>query len=187
MATMRKPDAAAKAKKKSDAAEVARRVGEVLRIRLDGAQLHDTVHYASENGWNVSDRQVATYIRRADELLVERQDKSRKRVIARRLSQREALFARALNAADYRTALAVLADLDKLQGHYPEKDVKELVKLATTQGLRIAELEKRLALATGEGPPVTPPTVPPARPAGAGDPPGRPARPLPGGPGPADG
>jgi hypothetical protein len=187
MATKRKPDAAAKAKKRADAAEAARRVGEVLRIRLDGAQYHDVVQFAAENGWGIQERQLREYIRRADELLVGRQDKSRKRVIARRLSQREALFARAVNAADYRTALAILTDLDKLQGHYPEKDVKELVKLAATQGLRIAELEKRLALATREGPPATPPTVPPAGPAGAGDPPGGPARPLPGGPGPTDG
>jgi hypothetical protein len=35
-----KPDAA-RAKKKAEAAEVARRVEEVLRVRLDGAQFHD--------------------------------------------------------------------------------------------------------------------------------------------------
>jgi hypothetical protein len=64
----------------------------------------------------------------ADELLVERQDKSRKQVIARHLAQRQALFARALKAADYRTALAILADEAKLRGLYPEKEIKELVR-----------------------------------------------------------
>src|SRR5947207_5867608 len=103
---------------KSDTATVARRVEEVLRIRLDGAQFHDIVQYASEKRWGVSDRQLWTYIRRADDLLVERLEGKRKRVIARRLSMREALFARAVNAADYRTALAILSDMDKLQGHY---------------------------------------------------------------------
>src|SRR5687767_8634471 len=89
---------------KSDTAEVSRRVEEVLRIRLDGAQYHDILQHAAENGWGVNERQLRTYMSRADDLLVERQDKSRKKVIARHLAQRQALFARALNAADYRTA-----------------------------------------------------------------------------------
>src|SRR5262245_46650457 len=131
--------------KKSDKAEIARRVEEVLRIRLDGAQFHDIVQHGSEKGWGVTDRQIRKYIARADELLVERQDKSRKKVIARHLAQRMALFARAVNAADYRTALAILADEAKLRGLYPEKEIKELVKLAAAQGVRIEELERRLA------------------------------------------
>ena len=35
-------------KPKASEAEVALRVGEVLRIRLDGAQFHDVVQYAAE-------------------------------------------------------------------------------------------------------------------------------------------
>src|SRR5688500_8500806 len=108
----------AKTSPKADNAEVLRRVEEVLRIRLDGAQFHDIVQYAAEKGWGLKDRQIRTYIRRADALLVERQDTSRKRVIARHLAQRQALYARAVNAADYRTALAILADEAKLRGLY---------------------------------------------------------------------
>ena len=119
---------------KSSVAEVALRVEEVLRIRLDGAQYHDVVQYAAEKGWGLKERQVATYIRRADDLLVERQDKSRKRAIARHLARREALFARCVNAADYRTALAVLTDLAKLQGLYPDsRELKELLRLAAAR------------------------------------------------------
>ncbi len=125
--------------KKSDDPETARRVDEVLRIILDGAQSWDVVQYASGKGWGVSEWQVRTYIARADDLMAEQQAKKRRKVIARRLSQREVLFARAVNAADYRTALAILSDMDKLQGHYPEKDIKELVKLAAAQGQRIEE------------------------------------------------
>jgi hypothetical protein len=144
------------AKKKSDSAEVARRIDEVLRIRLDGAQFHDVLHYASENGWGVSERQLRTYLARADELLVERQDRSRKKVIARHLAQRQALFARAVNAADYRTALAILDSDAKLRGLFPDsREVKELLKLAAAQGGRIEELERRLkdALALAAPPP----------------------------------
>ena len=98
----------------------------MLRIRLDGAQFHDVVQYAAENGWGPKDRQVRTYIQRADKLLVERRDKSRKKVVARHLAQRQVLYARAVNGADYRTALAILDSDAKLRGLYPEKEVKEL-------------------------------------------------------------
>jgi hypothetical protein len=106
-------------KKNATSAEVSLRVEEVLRIRLDGAQFHDVVQYASEKGWGVSDRQIGNYIRRADDLLVERQDKGRRRILARHFAQRSALYARAINAADYRTALTVLQDEAKLRGLYP--------------------------------------------------------------------
>ena len=95
------------AKKKAESAEVARRVEEVLRIRLDGAQYHDVVQYAAEKGWDLRERQLREYMRRADDLLVERQERSRRRLLARHIAQREALFARAVNAADLRTALAI--------------------------------------------------------------------------------
>lgn len=134
-----------KTKPKSDGAEIARRVDEVLRIRLDGAQYHDVLQYASKQGWDVSPRQVSTYIRRADDLLLERMERNRKRLVARRLAQREALFARAVSGGDFRTALVILSDMDKLQGHYlGDRDLRELIKLASAQEKRIRELEQRL-------------------------------------------
>lgn len=148
------PEPGTKPKKKADAATVALRVEEVLRIVLDGAQLHDVMEYATGKGWGLKERQIRDYIRKANELLVERQSKSRKKVIARHLAQRQSLYARAVNAADYRTALAILADEAKLRGLYPEKDVRELVKLATEQGAKIAEMEARIRAHTlGAHPP----------------------------------
>jgi hypothetical protein len=172
---------------KATKAEIAKRVDEVLRIRLDGAQFHDIVQYGSEKGWGVGERQIRKYIRRADDLLVERQDKGRRRVIARHIAQRQTLYARAVNAADHRTALAILADEAKLRGLYPDRDLKELAKLAAAQGRRIEELEGRLARQHTPGP--APAAGPPAGPAGGGDPgrAGGPAGGVPGGPGPADG
>jgi hypothetical protein len=149
---------------------------------------HDIVQYAAEKGWNVCDRQVRTYIERADNLLMERLDKKRKRTIARRLSQREALFARAVNAADYRTALAILSDMDKLQGNYTsDRDIRDILKLATVQEERIRELERRLADAT-RPPGAIPPTGPPAGPTGEGSTgeAGGSAGSVPSGPGPVD-
>jgi 3-dehydroquinate synthase class II len=137
---------ARKKKPKSDTAEVAKRVDEVLRIRLDGAQFHDVVQYAAEKGWGINERQIRTYMKRADALLVERQDRKRKPLIARRIAQREALFARAVNAADLRTALAILDSADKLRGLFTDpKEMRELSRLVSAMTARIADLERRLA------------------------------------------
>lgn len=155
---------------KADAAEVARRVEEVLRIRLDGAQYHDVVQYAAEKHWDLKERQLREYMARADDLLVRRQEKSRKRLIARRVAQREALYARCVNAADHRTALAVLSDLDKLQGLYPEKELKDLVKLAAAQAERLRQLEARLDASGGQAPGGAPAAGPATGPAGGAGP-----------------
>ena len=171
----------------SDAAEVARRVEAVLRIRLDGAQHHDIVAYAEEQKWGVSDRQVRTYIRRADELLVERRDTNRRRLVARHVAQRESLFARAVNGADYRTALAIVDSLAKLQGLFTDaRELKELVRLAAALGARLVELEKRLEDARRHpaGAPAAGPADGPAPGADTGA--GGAVGPLPGGPGTAD-
>lgn len=115
--TPQKP--AKKPGQKAAHATVTLRVAEILQIRLDGAAFHDCVAFANEKGWNVSERQVGRYIEAADELLAERQDRKRRRVIARHIAQRQALYARAVNAADFRTALAVLSDEARLRGLYP--------------------------------------------------------------------
>ena len=179
-----------KAKQRADRVEVAKRIEEVLRIRLDGAQFHDVFQFAAEKEWGLSERQVRNYMRKADDLLVERMDRSRKRTIAQHLSRREALYARAVNAADYRTGLAVLSDLAKIQNLYADsRDLKDLLKLAASQDARIRDLEDRLRAAALRDSAPTPPAVAPSGPlggVGTGDDAG-PFGDLPGGPGPADG
>lgn len=121
------------------------RLAEVLRIRLDGAQLHDVIDYAAEKAWGLTEAEVRALIRRADDTLVARRETSKKRIRARHVAQREALYARALNGGDVRTALAVLADLAKLQGLTDEaRQRRDLLNLARAQDARIAELEADL-------------------------------------------
>jgi hypothetical protein len=64
-------------------------------MRLDGAEFHDIVRYAAEQGWNVRERQLWNYIRAADELLVGRLEKDRDKLLARHVAQRRALYAQA--------------------------------------------------------------------------------------------
>ena len=52
-----KPDPPKKRPAKATNAEIALRVEEVLRIRLDGAQFHDIVQYAAEKEWGLKERQ----------------------------------------------------------------------------------------------------------------------------------
>jgi hypothetical protein len=126
-----KPKSTATTGKKSKAIIVAQRIEEILRIRLDGAEFHDIVQYAAEQKWNVKERQLWNYIHRADELIVERQMKGRKKLLARHLTQRRSLYARALNSGDHRTCLAILTDEAKLRGLYPEQELKKTVPGAT--------------------------------------------------------
>ncbi len=122
---------------KATKAEVAQRIEEVLQIRLDGAEFHDVLQYASEKQWNVGERQLWHYIKASDVRLVKRLEKDRGRLLARHIAQRRSLYARALNAADYRTCLAVAKDEAELQGLYPKpedelrREVEELKKLLT--------------------------------------------------------
>ena len=106
---------------KSSKVEVAKRVEEVFRLRLGGAEYADIVQYASapEQGWDVSERQLWNYIAAADALVKERFDARAEHLLARHLLQRRQLYAHAMGAGDFRTALAVLSDEAKLEGLYP--------------------------------------------------------------------
>jgi len=104
---------------KAEKAEIARRIDEVLRIIVDGAEFHDIVQYAAEKQWGVKERQLRNYIAKANDLLAQRRERDRDKLLARHIAQRRNLYARALNAADYRTALTVAKDEAELEGLYP--------------------------------------------------------------------
>ena len=65
---------------------------------------------------------------KADDILAERQERKLRPLVALHVARREALYARCVNAADYRSALAVLQDLAKLQGLYPEPKSRRLLR-----------------------------------------------------------
>jgi hypothetical protein len=121
---------------KASKATVQARVEEVLRIRLDGAEFWDVREYAREKeqepgtawtlpegGKPLSDGQLWRYIARADRLMAESCRASRKKLLRRHQTQRRNLYAKAVSAGDYRTALAVLRDEAELQGLYPPRKV----------------------------------------------------------------
>jgi hypothetical protein len=106
-------------KARSSKATVRSRVEQVLDMRLAGAQKRDVRRFAAENKWRISERQLERYIQASDELLAASLEKDRAKLINRHLGQRQALYARAADTGDYRTALAVLKDLAQLGDLYP--------------------------------------------------------------------
>jgi hypothetical protein len=121
---------------KATKAIVLRRVEEVLRIRLDGAEFWDVREYAREkeaeegSAWHLSegakplsDGQLWRYIAAADKLIAESCRASRKKLLRRHLAQRRNLYAKSVLAGDYRSALAVLRDEAELEGLYPPKKI----------------------------------------------------------------
>src|SRR5215469_7170295 len=117
-------------------AQIQARVEEVLAIRMDGAEFWHVREYAREkeqeegSAWQLdegqkplSDGQLWRYIAKADRLIAESCRASRKKLLRRHLAQRRNLFAKAVSAGDYRTALAVARDEAELQGLYPPKKI----------------------------------------------------------------
>lgn len=148
--------------------EVNQRVEEVLRLRLKFAQFHDVVQWASDHNWGVTERQLWNYIRKADELIAERSERSRRRLLARHIAQREALAARELDSAkpNLRTVLAIADSKAQLEGLLIDgKELKALAKIAADQAAEIEKLKKERANAAGVHPPSSAP-----EPEGPGEP-----------------
>jgi hypothetical protein len=110
--------------KRATKAEVAARVEEVLHARLNGAEFHDLQALAREKKWNISERQLWNYVAAADRTIADHFEDDRDRLFRRHVFQRRALYARALQDGDYRTALAIAKDEAALHGLYAAKKVQ---------------------------------------------------------------
>jgi hypothetical protein len=122
-------------KSKATQAEVRLRVLEILRIMLDGAEWFDVCEFVREQEqtagsvWELKERkplsesQVWRYIQKANREIALSCRTSSKRLLRRHLAQRRNLYAKAVNAGDIRTALAVLRDEAELEGLYPPKKI----------------------------------------------------------------
>jgi hypothetical protein len=109
---------------------VAARVGELLRITLDGAEdCWDWCEYVREKesdpaspwfvpegGKPLSYSQIRRYVAKVDRLIAESCRASRKKLFRRHLAKRRNLYAKAVSQGDVRAALAVLDSEAKLFG-----------------------------------------------------------------------
>src|ERR1700680_3226910 len=114
---------------KATATTIRARVEAVLAVILDGGLPYQVRQYVAEReaegeapwtipdgGKPLSERQIRRYCDQADALMAEAVRTNRKKLLRRHLARRSTLYARAVNAADYRTALAIAKDEAELQG-----------------------------------------------------------------------
>jgi hypothetical protein len=159
-----------KKKPKASKATVLLRVTEVYRIRLAGAKLLDVQEYVREqeqtdgSAWKLADgdkplseAQICVYIKRADDAIAASTKESRKRSLVKNLARREDLYAKAVNAGDIRTALAVADSEAKLRGLFdvpacaaklePIKTPEDALRLiaSTIADLRAGRLDDKTA------------------------------------------
>jgi hypothetical protein len=59
---------------------------------LEGSQFRGTAACSAKKGWGINERQIRTYIQKADELVAEELKESCKHIIALHLAQLEMLY-----------------------------------------------------------------------------------------------
>jgi hypothetical protein len=122
--------------KQPDKSLMRRRVEEILRIRLDGAEWWDCCEYVREkeqeegSAWRLADgdkpltdASLRRYLQKADQLIAESCRASRKKLLRRHLAQRRNLYAKSVSQGDMRSALACVRDEAELLGLYPPKKI----------------------------------------------------------------
>jgi hypothetical protein len=137
-------------------AQVEARTLEIVRIRLDGAEIWDVREYVREqeqtegSPWQLadgqkplSDSQLWRYVAKADKLIAESCRASRKKLLRRHLAQRRNIFGKAMSAGDYRAALAAARDEAELLGLYPPKGVEVRGSAGAAIVLNIEEIVVR--------------------------------------------
>lgn len=162
---------------KASKATVARRIEEVLQIRLDGAEGFQILQYvaekqaAGEEPWTIPDggkplaeRTVWWYVAKADEVVKESycKEAGRKRLLRLHKARRRNLYAKAVSMGDVRAALACLDSEAKLCGLFEfelgrmvEQLAKELAELKAMYGNSNAPKTCDAAASRGDGPPPT--------------------------------
>lgn len=128
--------------RKNNTATVALRVEAVLSILMDGAQLSDVAEFAAEQGWDVTPRTLQRYIRKADDLLIKRLEKSFDRRFARHIAQLDRLIARAINGGDLSVARAALSDKAKLFDLFPQEKKPDAAPVQFTLNVREVVIDK---------------------------------------------
>lgn len=92
--------------------EISKRVDLVYEMLLQGIRRNVILQYASnKTDWNVSDRQVDTYISKANKLFEKESKIKHKLYFGRAVVRLEDVYARSIKDKDNRTALAVLREM----------------------------------------------------------------------------
>jgi hypothetical protein len=134
---------------RSDKSTINSRVNDIMRLLVVGAGLPEILQFASNHGWNVTERQVRRYQELAYRQLAKTAYRNRKQLLGRHLQQRRTLFARCIKENDNRTALYVLKDEADLEGLYPNQNQDE-VRTAPVGDSPLSRRERTVRLLVAE-------------------------------------
>lgn len=123
-------------------AEAAARAEIVLKARLAGAQLWELRALAEELDWQIDKRELRRLIKAADAIAAEAAETDLEKIRVAHLARLRALFARAVDTGDLRTAHAVMKDEAKLRGLYDQVSQAEAEDIPDAELLRIAAGEE---------------------------------------------
>lgn len=98
-------------------AEIEKRVAEVVQLLLERKNRTEIVTFCAEN-WGIEARQADEYISRAEKRVTAANGEALFFRVGKEILYRESLYAQAMDAQDYRLALAVRQDIAKMAGLY---------------------------------------------------------------------
>ncbi|MDD3538489.1 MAG: hypothetical protein PHH65_09645 [Eubacteriales bacterium] len=102
---------------KSNSVEMRARVATVYRLLLSGLRRREVIQYAREKTeWNVSDRTIDNYIRKASAEIKEVTDEELEAARGMAHKRLDTLYYKSLLINDYKTALAVQKEINELFG-----------------------------------------------------------------------
>ena len=93
------------------------RINKVIEWLVLGLSRAQILQYAAEKTeWNISERQIDTYISRANEEIEKHAQTVRERELGKSIKRLEMLFHSCMKVQDYQRALAVQKELNELLG-----------------------------------------------------------------------
>jgi len=133
---------------KATQVEIYNRETKIMELLCEAKTKKYIIDYALEH-WNISPQQTQNYIKKCYQNIKEESKTIRKNFLSLSLRRRETLYRKALNATDYRLALDIIKDTDKLLGHFqPEVIVNNFTQfnqLNQINAKTVEELHEKFA------------------------------------------
>ena len=99
------------------AAERQQRVGTIIELLLRGVTRREILQYvAKKTNWGVKPRTIDTYLQSANEWITQQSEIDRATELGKAISQLSDLYKRTVMISDYKTALAVRRETNRLLG-----------------------------------------------------------------------
>lgn len=130
--------------KKATNVEIANRVSKVIDLLIQGAQREDITQFCT-NEYNIKQRQIDEYIKKATSVIMEQVSKDREYNIALSISRYNRLFAKNYRVQDFRECRNVQLAMDKLLGLQKHVAVQSEPEQASQQSKLAALKPKRKA------------------------------------------